>query len=1531
MFKPRSRLRLLSAFRAAPPRRFATEARLTSDHVRIVEVGPRDGLQNEKKSISLETKLQLIGKLAKTGVTTIEAGSFVPAKWVPQMASTAEICEQLLQNPPQSQHTIAYNYLVPNVKGLEGLIKVMDSTGVPASTTGSESAPPTTTEISLFAAATEAFSKANTNCTIQESLDRIRPIVALAKTKDIRVRGYVSVALGCPYEGPEVSPSKVADITASLLEMGADEVSVADTTGMGTAPRTMELLQALKAAGIANTDLALHFHDTYGQALVNTIVGLEHGIRIFDSSVGGLGGCPYSKGATGNVSTEDLVHTIHGLGMHTGIDLEEMSRIGSWISDELGRANEKESMLPLPGTPSSSWARFRAQIGAAFHGADPKVCLAFWLFGLINNVLYVVILSAALDLVGPNVPKGVVLLADVLPSFATKLVAPYFIHAVPYSARIVICVFLSALGMFVVALSPAYVDGGNISSKLAGIVLASLSSGIGELSFVGLTHFYGPFSLAAWGSGTGAAGLVGAGAYALATTSLGLEVKTTLLTSAFLPAVLAVSFFLVLPRSPIQFGYRGAEDGERQVGDSALGDDREEHEGLLDSSVHSAQSLKPTHARGCSSLCMYPRVHLQTPRENLLTIASMLPLLLVYIAEYTINQGVSPTLLFPLKETPFAHFRAFYPAYNAIYQVGVFISRSSTPFFRIHNLYLPSFLQIINLVVLTLHSLFDVIPNVYLVFIVIFWEGLLGGLVYVNTFAEIGDRVPQEDREFSLGATTVSDSGGICIAGFLGMAFEVNHVLGRPSTKFRKVQVLAVFLFWSYYLSRGNKHGPPVVRGISSRLSKKLSVWQTTVAVVLWLYFCRNFAKIVGLECPEPLANLYSRSFFRATWITTGLDAGFWTAMKVRPKWLRDIASLCCTVYYLFAAEQADDKVRRVRATLTLEHLRVSWNKGTTPYLWALAGLARPRLTRYPPRAIRIPRPRQSIYNEPTNAWLYFDGPLSSLREQTCIVLDIPGGGFVSMTPRHSEDRLLAWAGKTNLPILSLNYKKAPEYPYPYALNECYDVYHSIITTRGRCLGLSGDIPPRIILTGDSAGANLAAGTTLMVLQSGSSGASLGQGQSSLPGPEGLVLAYPALNMKIESWMTEEQMALIQDKSTNRSVVQRKSMDYQRLTPFATPGASLDDLRQDSFLSKPDLETGALAEEVPEMAVEEDKQEIPEVHTTYLANNQPKKIRTRLAVSSVISYVNDRILSPEMMRAMIILYIGPHNRPDFNTDYLLSPVLAPEALLAQFPKTYILTGERDPLVDDTVVFAGRLRQAKLRRFQERQELGLEKSHREFNEKDHVEVSLLPGVSHGFMQMAGFFPDSWKHFNRCAAWIQNLVDLSEVRKSTSGLNILSQSSVDSDYVQTSLHNHKRSLTGESSADEDTPLEMSIGKMTPLTPAVRCASAPGYQQHANDEPLQETQASTAHDGTNPSDHNISRGRPARSNGLGRKRPLAPTKINILPMTEWASDPVTPMVRQREHSLCSLPSEEDLLSRRMSGLAGGLMGIGEGARTP
>ena len=266
------------------------------------------------------------------------------------MENSAEILARTLKNPPHSNRFIAYNFLVPTARHYEKYKQTLEhttSTAEPSSSSSSpqvESAPPAfSTDVSIFAAATESFSQANIKCSIAESLKRFEPILSQAKANKTRVRGYVSVALGCPYEGPNVDPGKVAEVTATLLEMGCDEVSVADTTGMGTAPRTRELLKRLFAAGIANHDLALHFHDTYGQALMNTVVGLEHGIRTFDAAVGGLGGCPFAKGASGNVATEDLVYTLHSLGVQTGVDVQKMAEIGEWISGALGRRYESRA------------------------------------------------------------------------------------------------------------------------------------------------------------------------------------------------------------------------------------------------------------------------------------------------------------------------------------------------------------------------------------------------------------------------------------------------------------------------------------------------------------------------------------------------------------------------------------------------------------------------------------------------------------------------------------------------------------------------------------------------------------------------------------------------------------------------------------------------------------------------------------------------------------------------------------------------------------------------------------------------------------------------------------------------------------------------------------------------------------------------------------------------------------------------------------------------------------------------------------
>ena len=575
----------------------------------------------------------------------------------------------------------------------------------------------------------------------------------------------------------------------------------------------------------------------------------------------------------------------------------------------------------------------------------------------------------------------------------------------------------------------------------------------------------------------------------------------------------------------------------------------------------------------------------------------------------------------------------------------------------------------------------------------------------------------------------------------------IDHIFGRPSTKLRRAQVLVVISFGSLYLlkyvflyekqelvlttSRGNEHGPVFISKLSSYLTGTVTIWQVAVALLLWLYFCRNFATITGLEYPEPLASAYKPGFFQATQITTALDAGFWTAMSIKPKWLCDIASLVFSMYYVFALEQAEAKVRRVRSVLTVEHLRVSWNKATTPYLSIVAKLRRPRFTDYSARPIQIARPQQSSYKEPVNAWLYFDGPLSALKNQTCVVLDFPGGGFVALSPRDHDDRLLAWAGKLKVPIVSLEYKKAPEYPYPHALHEGYDIYQNIIATNGLCFGLSGRTCPRIVLTGDSAGGNLAVGVTLMALANG------------LPRPDGLFLAYPCLNMKGESWLSQEQMALIQNKTvrrTNRNVLRRKEADCYGPAPLPSPSPSLDGDGSSSESSQPDIEKSY------------------EAYNDAFSPTTSKPTRAQFAVSSALSYANDQILTPEIMRTLITLYISPNNQPEFNKDYFLSPILAPEPLLAQFPKTYFLTGERDPLVDDTMIFAGRLRQTKLNQFIDAQEMSLVDERRIFDEKEHVEVSLLPGISHGFFQMVSFFPEGWRYVYRSVEWIRELLEV-----------------------------------------------------------------------------------------------------------------------------------------------------------------------------
>jgi len=282
--------------------------------VEIVEVGPRDGLQNEKTSLTAQDKIDFINQLSLVGAKRIEAGSFVSPKWVPQMASSDEVIRMI-----KRAEGTRYSALTPNMKGFD-MAMAAD-----------------TQEVAVFGAASESFSQKNINCSIQESLERFAPLVEKAKQRGIPVRGYVSCVLGCPYEG-DVKVDDVVAVSKALLEMGCYEISLGDTIGVGTPLKTKALIEACLQV-IPSNQLAVHFHDTYGQALANILTALQLGIRVIDSSVAGLGGCPYAKGASGNVASEDVVYMLHNMGIETGINLAELIEVGNSISLKLNRKN----------------------------------------------------------------------------------------------------------------------------------------------------------------------------------------------------------------------------------------------------------------------------------------------------------------------------------------------------------------------------------------------------------------------------------------------------------------------------------------------------------------------------------------------------------------------------------------------------------------------------------------------------------------------------------------------------------------------------------------------------------------------------------------------------------------------------------------------------------------------------------------------------------------------------------------------------------------------------------------------------------------------------------------------------------------------------------------------------------------------------------------------------------------------------------------------------------------------------------------
>ena len=292
--------------------------------ITLVEVGPRDGLQNEKQIIDVATKIELIERLAACGFKNVEGGAFVSPKWVPQMAASDEVMAKIKRAPG-----VSYPVLTPNMKGYEGARAAKVDT------------------VAVFGAASESFSQKNINCSIEESLARFKPVIDAAKADGIRVRGYVSCVLGCPYEGA-ISPSQVLPVAASLYEMGCYEISLGDTIGTGTPEETRALIRTISKA-VPVSALAGHFHDTYGQALANIWAAIGEGVRVFDSSVSGLGGCPYANGASGNVASEDVVYSLACSGYETGVDLDALIEASIWISQKLGRKPGSKVTLARAG------------------------------------------------------------------------------------------------------------------------------------------------------------------------------------------------------------------------------------------------------------------------------------------------------------------------------------------------------------------------------------------------------------------------------------------------------------------------------------------------------------------------------------------------------------------------------------------------------------------------------------------------------------------------------------------------------------------------------------------------------------------------------------------------------------------------------------------------------------------------------------------------------------------------------------------------------------------------------------------------------------------------------------------------------------------------------------------------------------------------------------------------------------------------------------------------------------------------------
>ncbi|KAF9953495.1 hypothetical protein BGZ70_000223 [Mortierella alpina] len=451
--------------------------------------------------------------------------------------------------------------------------------------------------------------------------------------------------------------------------------------------------------------------------------------------------------------------------------------------------------------------------------------------------------------------------------------------------------------------------------------------------------------------------------------------------------------------------------------------------------------------------------------------------------------------------------------------------------------------------------------------------------------------------------------------------------------------------------------GPRAFQRLHNAL-KKYTPWQILIGALTTLYAAHHADLFVGLTPAEPekkmFSRRYTRGYTRGLWILAALDAGFFTSQNIRPKILRDAMSAVFSVYYLFFPKRAVEKNNMMLKTITATHMRRSWEKMLHPVIRLMTWVNAPKLGVRKEITLRLSKATGHHSDATVKVTIFFAGSEEQLAMAESLILNVPGGGFVAMSPLCHADYLMSWAAQTKVPIVSINYKKAPEHPFPAGLYECLDVYQEIVNTKGACMGLNGNLLPRIALSGDSAGGTLAASVTNMIIES----------PQALPRPVGLLLVYPCMQVGLDFWINNDDLAVIEEEVARGPIP------------------------SDALKARPGRGDG-------------------------------------MTLNSKAAFLDDQILGSSFLRALMVMYIGGDSGLDHKSDYLVSPINTPDSILAQYPRTYIITGEKDPLVDDSIIFM-----AKLRRAKRAAAVDLESD----------TLRIVSGVSHAFLQMTGIVPE-----------------------------------------------------------------------------------------------------------------------------------------------------------------------------------------------